>query len=130
MYISLYNIIYIDISLRLSVCISLVFPINQRHGFVHESILKMMDLLTNNNRPAGDGLISKTVDGIHEQSKYSPEIGFFQLYLTLSIYHGDSTNPNFGEAVKPQFCGWTCFSQVAAVGMDFDGICRLCKPFM
>ena len=70
-----------------------------------------MDLLTNNNRPAGDGLISKTVDGIHELSKYSPEIGF--ALSTLSIYHGDSTNPNFGEAMKPQFCGWTCCSQVA-----------------
>jgi hypothetical protein len=43
----------------------------------------MMDLLTNNNRPAGDGLISKTVDGIHELSKYSPEIGF--ALSTLSI---------------------------------------------
>jgi hypothetical protein len=58
----------------------------------------MMDLLTNNNRPAGDGLISKTVDGIHELSKYSPEIGF--ALSTLSIYHGDSTNPNFGEAMS------------------------------
>ena len=77
----MYIYIYLYLYISHIICVYFTCFSHQRHGFVHESILKMMDLLTNNNRPAGDGLISKTVDGIHEQSKYSPEIGFFQLYL-------------------------------------------------